>query len=114
MPSWRNGKGPLKVCVSILDKFKPWPAPCPILLGYSMAICRELADKCWGWSDDKADKVCNAKWCKYFHIAATLASCNGGRRFGPILDCIGDIAVRWIAVGNMHARLVVYGPRYIG
>jgi len=22
MPSWRNGKGPLKVCVSILDKFR--------------------------------------------------------------------------------------------
>jgi hypothetical protein len=44
-------------------------------------------------------------------MAPFNAGCDGRRRFWPAPNRIEDAPVGWVTVANMHARLIVNGPR---
>jgi len=50
-------------------------------------------------------------WCENLHMAPFNAGCDGRRRFWPAPNRIEDAPVGWVTVANMHARLIVNGPR---
>ncbi len=64
----------------------------------------------WRGPDAKIQEVVDAEWRKYFHPTVSPPGADRRRRFGPMHHGMRSVQIWWIAIPQVHSRLIFHRP----